>query len=105
MGKMMAEQAPAVEGETGGSDNTLTWSPGDFPVTQDWEDGEEYTVTVTIRQTAPGQAEVLTLTPKGEEGGEEEGPEASEEAGYTEPTNSNSYPSNPAVAKLMAAKG
>lgn len=101
-GKMMAEQAPVVENEAGGSDNTLTWSPGDFPETQEWEDGQEYTVTLTIRQTSPGQAEVLSMGNK-EAAEAEEGPEPSEEAGVTEPTNSNSYP-NPAVARLMARK-
>lgn len=103
-GKMMAEQAPAVEDEAGSSDNTLTWSPGDFPETQKWQDGEEYTVSLRIRQTSPGQAEVLSLSSTGSTDEGEEGPEPSEEAGYTEPTNGNSYSANPAVARLMARK-
>lgn len=98
-GRTVADNKPTIEGEPGASDNRLTWSPGDYPETQEWQDGQQYTVTLTIRQTSPGEAEVLSLASKDNQ--QEEGaPVESEEAGVTEPTSSNDYP-NPAVGRLM----
>lgn len=100
-GATNATNATLMEGEEGSTDNRLVWSPGEFPETQDWEDGQTYTVTLTIKQTSPGAAEVLSMET---EGAGEEGPVASEDAGMTEPTDSTDYPENPAVGRLMRSR-
>lgn len=96
MGSMGSEME--MENEPGSTDNELRLSPGDYPFIQDWQDGANYRMTVEVTQTAPGLFRVNVATPEGAPEGEGPAPEA--EAGYSEPTNSGSYP-NPAVARLL----
>jgi hypothetical protein len=89
-----------MEAEPGATDNQLTLSLGDYVFTKEWEDGGTYRLTVEVTQTAPGVFRVDSAVPE-EVAEEEQGPVETEEAGYSEATNSNSYP-NPAVAKMMS---
>jgi len=85
--------------DPGEVDNRLSLNPEDFPVTEDWEDGESYPLTalgkgVTLRQISPGEFEVVPLpggTPPEEAEAEEEAPPKRKRGGY----------SNPAVEGLM----
>lgn len=100
-GNMMSEEAAA-------NDNNISWNPSEFPETENWADGEEYEVTIRLRQTAPGQGVVLSMTSGGETGEQTAeappGPEGEPQAA-TEPIASASSPrssySNPAVERLM----
>jgi hypothetical protein len=68
----MAETTmPMQSDEPGAYDNRLSLDPNDdrWPFVLDWEDGEEYTVTLRIRQISPGEFEVLSASTK--EGGSE----------------------------------
>lgn len=97
-----ADNDMAMEAEPGATDSQLTLSPADYAFTKDWEDGQTYKLTIEVTQVAPGQFRVDTAAPS-EIASEEEGPATEEEAGYEQPTNSNTY-SNPAVAKMMAKR-
>lgn len=99
--KMMAEDM-AVESEPGATDNQLSLSVDGNEFIKDWEDGNTYRLTVEVTQVAPGQFRVDSATPEDER--ENEGPAPEEEAGYEQPTNSNDYPDNPAVAKMLAKR-
>lgn len=103
--------------ESGASDNRMTINPSDFGgIAQEWEDGKEYDVVVSLRQSAPGEFEVLDMRnsgPAGESGESEEAPMMEGEEGPEMPTGSeeepmasamsakSSYSTNPAVQKLM----
>lgn len=50
--------------EPGAVDNRLSLVPSDFPVIEDWEDGETYDLSelgddVTLRQISPGEFEII----------------------------------------------
>lgn len=89
--------------DAGAIENRLTLNPDDFPVTQDWEDGETYKLSdlggdTEIRQISPGEFEVMASEPETaeedqSEGGEEEAPAPRKKA----------Y-SNPAVENLIRKK-
>lgn len=54
----------ADKDEPGAVDNRLSLVPSDFPVTEDWEDGQEYDLSelgddVKLRQISPGEFEVI----------------------------------------------
>lgn len=86
--------------EPGAVDNRLSLVPSDFPVIQEWEDGQEYSLSelgadVKIRQISPGEFEVMppaTAAPAEEEAEVAAAPAArpGRGAGYR----------NPAVAAL-----
>jgi len=88
-----------AQSENGASDNRLTWSPAEFPDTAKWKDGEEYTVTAKIRQTAPGEAVILELT--GQPG---EGEAEPAEAPAGEQAAPEEQYENPAIARAMASR-
>lgn len=84
--------------ENGESENRLSLNPNDFPVIQDWKDGQTYKVSdlgnVELTQVSPGE---FTVSPENAaeditEGGKEEVAPA---APAKKP-----YP-NPAVAGMM----
>ncbi len=87
--------------EPGSVDNRLSLNPSD-PKWADkidaWEDGQKYTVTLTVTQLSPGEFEVEDVSdakPYEEGAGDEAaGPE---EAGEVQ----NSTDGNPAMKKLM----
>lgn|SRR3990167_4052897 len=63
--------------EPGATDNRLSLVPSDFPVIEDWEDGEEYDLSelgddVTLRQITPGEFEVLAGAATRQKAAEEE---------------------------------
>lgn len=64
----------AADEEAGSYDNRLSLDPNDerWPFVADWEDDEEYTVTLRIRQISPGEFEVLEAETEDYEEGEEE---------------------------------
>jgi hypothetical protein len=81
--------------EPGAVDNRLSLIPSDFPVIEDWQDGEEYSLSelgadVKIRQISPGEFEVMPGAPAPEE--EEPVPAA--------PAARNGGYKNPAVAAM-----
>jgi len=49
------------EDEPGAYDNRLSLDPHDerWPFVLQWEDGEEYTLSIRVRQISPGEFEVL----------------------------------------------
>ena len=66
-----------------------------------WEDGQEYTLTVKVRQVSPGEFEVTSATPQ------ETPTEDTGETGETMNEGGSEYGGgdmNPAVAKMMAGK-
>jgi len=76
--------------EPGAVENRLSLDPTNdawADTIGNWDDGEEYTVEVKVRQISPGEFEVLEATPK-EEAEEEE-----------QPAPKKRY-SNPAIANL-----
>lgn len=96
-GKMMQDEA-------GGSDNRLSWSPGEFPETKEWSDGEQYTVTLVIRQTSPGEGQIISMKSAEPEEAKESPNDTEGETGETQGGGGAAEYENPAIAKLMAAK-
>lgn len=87
--------------EPGAVDNRLSLNPSD-PKWKDkidgWEDGQKYSITVSVTQISPGEFEVDEM-PEGkpsEEGAGDETAGAEEEAETT-----HSPDGNPAMKKLM----
>lgn len=98
--------------DPGEIENRLSLNPSD-PDFKDfvgnWQDGEEYTMTVTVRQVSPGEFEVTKAVPQdtpAEETGE--APAAADEgetASGDEPQGTDTYGNmNPAVARMMNKK-
>lgn len=56
---------PAVASEEPGAvDNRISWTPSDFPATEEWEDGQTYDLSelgdgVKLRQISPGEGELI----------------------------------------------
>lgn len=99
----MGSASKMMQDEAGASDNRLSWTPSEFPETEDWEDGKEYTVTLRIRQTAPGEGQILTLASAG--GPPKESPNDTEGVtGEDEGGGGAAEYENPAIARLMASK-
>ena len=69
----------SVESEPGSTDNRLSLSVSEYPFIEDWEDSKEYTLTITVRQQAAGEFEVVSASPTGEA----EEPETEDEAAVT----------------------
>lgn len=85
--------------DPGAIDNRLSLNPDDFPVIQDWVDGETYTLSelgseVEIRQISPGEFEVVVPVKTAEE--------ASEEVAEEMPQGRTYRGTNPAVENLVA---
>jgi hypothetical protein len=78
--------------EAGAVSNRLSLDPSEFPDTQNWEDGKEYTLTVKVNQISPGEFEVIEATA-------DESP--AEEAEEPAPMPMKGKSKNPAVAGLM----
>ena len=94
--------------EPGSTDNRLTLDPSAFGgFAQDWEDGQEYSMTVRVRQVSPGEFEVIDA--KGSQADSEESGEPPMQGTEEEtPAGENmdakgrgTYP-NPAVARMMS---
>lgn len=87
--------------DPGELENRLSLSPND-PKWKDtlskWADDEEYTVTLTIRQVAPGEFEVMDLKAQGAPSTEEETP--TEEAAPAEEPDMPTR--NPAIRRMAA---
>lgn len=92
--------------EPGSQDNRLTLRPTDFPMTEDWKDGETYSLSelgdAKIRQISAGEFEVIPAAAaggrtEGEEPGNTEQPQGGPNEEDKEP---EEYP-NPAVARMM----
>lgn len=80
------------------SDNRLSLNPNDpefAPTLEQWSDGEEYEVTMKIRQTSPGEFIVVSMQ-------SEAAP--AEEGGEQEEANEPPYGQNPAVGGLLKNK-
>lgn len=99
----MGSSGKMMQDEAGASDNRLSWTPSEFPETEEWEDGVEYTVTLRIRQTAPGEGQILSLKSAG--GEPKESPNDTEgETGETQGGGGAAEYENPAIAGLMRGK-
>jgi hypothetical protein len=94
--------------EPGSQDNRITLRPADFPMTEDWKDGETYSLSelgnAKIRQIAAGEFELIPAAaagspPEGEEPGTTEQPQGGANEEDKEPDPGN-YP-NPAVSRMM----
>lgn len=88
--------------DPGEIENRLSLNPSD-PDNRDflgsWEDGEEYTMIVKLRQISPGEFEVTKATPQdapAEESGEQ--PAATDDSAGTDAYGDV----NPAVARMMS---
>lgn len=89
--------------DPGAVDNRLSLDPNDpnwKETISDWEDGEDYTVTVTMRQISPGEYEVTGLTSESEGAGESDS--ADEE---TEPEPKMKPGVRRGVSKMMQMEG
>lgn len=86
-------KAPMAE-EPGSIENRLSLDPSAFPITQEWQDGEEYTLKVKLVQISPGEFEVLEANAS-DDPVEEEVVEEVVETPMSRKTK------NPAVASLM----
>lgn len=91
------------------SENSLSLNPNDFQQVADWEDGQTYSVTLKVKQSAPGEFEVLDVTQAEAEGADESGTGDEAEAGADDgggegeapPAKAKGRYSNPAVAQMM----
>lgn len=94
-----------MQDEVGATDNRLSLNPNQFEGMKDWTDGEEYTMTVKVRQVAAGEFQVLDAQPQPAEENPEPGTEQQPEAEPTEnEKEAGGPPSNPAVRSMMAGK-
>ena len=94
--------------EAGAQDNRLTLRPADFPVIEEWEDGQTYDLKelgdARIRQIAAGEFEVVPPAaagnpPEGEEPGNTEQPVG----GPNEEEKGPEYP-NPSIQKALRGR-
>jgi hypothetical protein len=99
-----------ASGEPGASDNRLSLDPNDeaFGFTKDWEDGNNYRLTVEVTQVSPGEFEVTGASEAPKEEGEEAMPdkegamgEAGESPELDRSTTGGDGYRNPAIAKIM----
>lgn len=86
--------------EAGALDNRLSLNPND-PMWKDkvgeWEDGQEYNVTLKVRQISPGEFEVVGM--EGGDAAEEAAEPADTVEGEEDPAGEGE---NPAMMALMA---
>lgn len=92
--------------EPGSTDNRLSLSPGDYPFVKDWEDGQEYTLTIKVQQQTSGEFAVVSAEPQEEAPAEETPAEDTGEAieETPPPGKQGGMNRNPAMARLMASK-
>ena len=68
-----------MDSEAGASDNRLSLSVGDFPFINNWEDGKEYDIKLTVAQQSNGEFTVVDASecesPAEDAGGESEAAE------------------------------
>lgn len=91
--------------EAGATDDRLSLTPSKFPIIEDWEDGQKYTITLEVEQISPGEFQVFSATSPGAATNEEPGTERQPEG---EPVNEEKEPvgpPNPAVQRMMTARG
>jgi hypothetical protein len=93
--------------EPGAIDNRLSLSESDFPMIEEWQDNQTYSLSelgdAKLRQISPGEFEVMPGSPPteaGEEPGTTEQPEAPPN---NEEKPADEYP-NPAVARMMRSR-
>jgi len=68
--------------DPGAEDNRLSLDPNNpdwKEAIADWEDGQEYELSVKVRQISPGEFEVIEVTPESESSDEEAAPEEESE--------------------------
>lgn len=71
------QQRTSDSTDPGAVDNRLSLDPNDArwkDMLAEWEDGQEYTVTLTITQLSPGEFEVSRVSGEGESPAEEATP-------------------------------
>lgn len=97
-----------ADSEAAADDSRLSLNPNDerwASQIEDWEDGMEYTVTLTIRQTSPGEFVVQEMSSG--EATEESAPEETEAGEESEAPAAATAPqatrgiTNPAVVAMM----
>lgn len=92
--------------EAGANDNLLQLNPSDPNFTDivgDWQDGEEYTITLRVTQVSPGMytpTKAVSGEPAGDEQAQAAAPGSDEGEGDEQPMSSN-----PAVDKLLRGGG
>jgi len=91
--------------EAGASDNRLSLNPSQFPITEDWQDGQTYTVTLKVEQVSPGEFEVLSADSPGAEKPAEPGMTEQPEGEPVEEEKEAAGPPNPAVRRMMQGIG
>jgi len=87
--------------EAGAAEDRLSLTPSKFPFTEDWQDGQTYTITAKVQQISPGEFQVMEATSPGADMPAEPGTEVQPEA---EPNNEDEAPAappNPAVRGMM----
>ena len=109
--------------EARSGDNFLTLNPNEFPVLEKWEDGNDYSILLKVRQVSPGEFEVTDAKEAPAEPDHDEAdanasaPEATEERGQGmsetstadefgstgEPAMGQGYNDNPAIRRMMAS--
>lgn len=92
-----------LEEESGSSDNRLSWNPNEFKDTADWENGQEYTITARIKQTAPGEATILEMSGEVSEPSPENPPSA-QNGNEAAPSDDEGGYSNPAIGRAMSRR-
>lgn len=90
--------------EAGATDDRLSLTPSKFPVIEDWEDGQTYTLSVKVEQISPGEFKVLTAT-SGAGAPEEPGTEQQTQGEQVNEEKEPAGPPNPAVQRMMTSSG
>lgn len=93
-GEPMSDEAGAVE-------DRLSLTPSKYPFTEDWKDGQTYTMTVKVQQISPGEFQIMDAQSPDSSTTEEPGTEVQPEAGENNEETAPAGPPNPAVRGMM----